>query len=212
MTPEDLKYHERVLRLLEDSYVEADERGDVCGGSGSSGDLAYWAKRRRIIAQAFDRDGAWLDVGCANGLLMDTLRQWTAEKGLAIEPYGLELSARIAERARLRFPQWADRIWTGNVMTFAPPIQFEYVTALTDCVPPERCSAMLQRIAALYLKPGGRAILSSYGPGGFNVRHKAAADDPRQHFEAIGLAVTGQSQLGDPESGRVKIRIAWADV
>ncbi|HUA34307.1 MAG TPA: class I SAM-dependent methyltransferase [Candidatus Binataceae bacterium] len=209
---EDPDYHERVLRLLEDSYVAADERGDICGGSGSSGDLAYWAKRRRIIARAFDHDGAWLDVGCANGLLMHTLRQWTAEQGLTIEPFGLELSARIAERARLRFPQWADRIWTGNIMTFAPPIRFDYVTALTDFVPPERCPAMLERIASLYLKPGGRVILSSYGPGGFLVRHRAGADDPRRHFEAIGLAVTGNTQLDDPESGLVKIRTTWGNV
>ena len=33
----DDEYYERVRALLEDSYVSADERGDVFGGSGSSG-------------------------------------------------------------------------------------------------------------------------------------------------------------------------------
>src|SRR5215470_9284563 len=103
-------YYQHTLELLEDSYVAADERGDLAGGSGSGGGLARWQRKRRVIAAAFDHDGTWLDVGCANGLLMETLRDWTAAKGVRIDPYGLDLSARIAARARLRLPHWADRI------------------------------------------------------------------------------------------------------
>ena len=71
--------------------------------------MTSWEGKRRVIACAFDRSGSWLDVGCANGLLMETLEAWVAESGHRIEPYGLELSQRIAERARKRLPRWATR-------------------------------------------------------------------------------------------------------
>src|SRR5579863_6715280 len=120
----DDEYYERIRALLEDYYVSADERGDVFGGSGTKGeDMGSWEAKRRVIACAFDRAGIWLDVGCANGLLMETLAAWVAESGHRVEPYGLELSNRIAERARRRLPRWAARIWTGNVMKFEPPIR-----------------------------------------------------------------------------------------
>ena len=77
----DDEYYERIRALLEDAYVSADERGDVFGGSGSSGDMTSWEGKRRVIARAFDREGNWLDVGCANGLLMETLAAWVAESG-----------------------------------------------------------------------------------------------------------------------------------
>lgn len=148
----DDEYYERIRALLEDYYVSADERGDVFGGSGSKGeDMASWAAKRRVIASAFDREGSWLDVGCANGLLMETLAAWVAESGYRIEPYGLELSERIAERARKRLPHWATRIWTGNVMRFEPPIRFDYVTALADAVPIQSRGALVMRLARRYL-------------------------------------------------------------
>src|SRR5215472_186136 len=92
-------YYQHTIELLEDSYLAADARGDIPGGSGSGGGLARWEKKRRVLATAFDRDGTWLDVGCANGLLMETLTRWTAEKGVRVEPYGLDLSPRIADAA-----------------------------------------------------------------------------------------------------------------
>ncbi len=212
MTKEDEEYSARIIGWLEKSYLAADERGDVLGGSGSSGDMASWEKRRRVIARAFDRNGAWLDVGCANGLLMATLPIWVAGKGFAIEAHGLELSARVAERARIRYPHFADRIWTGNVMSFEPLIRFGFVTAISDSVAPNRCAAMVERIAALYLKRGGRVILSCYGPGGFITSTKASADDPRRFIAEAGLRVAGYAEHRDEENNLTKVRTAWADV
>ena len=207
------EYYERVLELLEDSYVAADKRGDVFGGSGSSGDMAKWEAKRRAIAGAFDRSGTWLDVGCANGLLMETLTAWVAEKGHRVEPYGLDLSERIAERARRRFPHWAARIWTGNVMEFEPPIRFDFVTALADSVPAERRSELVRRLAHFYLKPGGRLILSCYAPGAFLLGKRALeAESAAEILRAAGYAPVGEAEVRDPPTAAAKVRVAWADV
>ena len=71
--PEDEPYHAETRRLLEGAYLEAE---DPRGGSGFRGDAGRWERARRPIASAVDRDGTFLDVGCANGLLMESLVEW----------------------------------------------------------------------------------------------------------------------------------------
>ena len=41
------------------------------GQSGKGGDEAVWEQARGLIVDAIDRNGAFLDVGCASGYLMD---------------------------------------------------------------------------------------------------------------------------------------------
>jgi hypothetical protein len=50
-------YYQHTLERLEDSYLAADERGDLAGASGSGGGLARWERKRKVIAAAFDHDG-----------------------------------------------------------------------------------------------------------------------------------------------------------
>jgi hypothetical protein len=52
------------------AYLHADS---VRGGSGHTGSADDWEWSRGILAEAFDRDGTFLDVGCANGLLMESV-------------------------------------------------------------------------------------------------------------------------------------------
>ena len=69
-----------------------------------------WERARRFIFAAVNRDGTFLDVGCANGHLMECAVTWLAEAGVSIEPYGLEILPDVAALARQRLPHWADRI------------------------------------------------------------------------------------------------------
>src|SRR5258705_12745560 len=82
----------RTSDLIEEAYLLA---GAGPGGSGST-DLSEgaWRMKRQHLAVPMDADGDWLDVGCANGHLLATLPSWAAERGLAIEPHGLELLPR----------------------------------------------------------------------------------------------------------------------
>jgi predicted TPR repeat methyltransferase len=163
---------------------------------------------RRMLSGAFERDGTWLDIGCANGLLMETLTQWTAEKRVRIEPYGLDLSARLADAARARLPHWADRIWAGNAMTWGPPMRFDYVTVIADCVPASARGALLARLESKFLNSTGRLIFSIYIP--------RAPEPPVEPPPASGvLRRFGYSVAGEAESridGVLKASTAWTDM
>ena len=51
-------------------------------------------------------------------ILLECLAGWTPHR---IKPYGLELVPALAELARARLPDRADRIFVGNALTWAPP-------------------------------------------------------------------------------------------
>ena len=201
-------YYQRTLELLEEPYLGANARGDVAGGSGSGGGLERWEKKRRALVSAFDHDGSWLDVGCANGLLMETLATWATEKHLRVEPYGLELSPRIAEAARLRLPHWADRIWTGNVMTWEPQMRFDYVTVIAESVPETVRPNLVDLLITRFLSSTGRLIFSIYMP-------RPPEAPPELPPASAVLRRFGYRVKGEAEAridGELKVSAAWLDV
>jgi hypothetical protein len=100
-------FHADNRRTLEPAYLRGTTPQQ---GSGFGGGPGEWRQARRHITEAVDNDGTFLDVGCANGLLMESVAAWCAEHGLDVEPYGVDISPKLAELARRRLPRWADRI------------------------------------------------------------------------------------------------------
>jgi SAM-dependent methyltransferase len=201
-------YYRRTLELLEESYLEADAKGDLAGGSGSGGGLKRWEQKRRVLANVFDHDGTWLDVGCANGLLMETLTKWTAEAGLRIEAYGLDLSARLVEVARMRLARWDDRIWAGNVMTWEPQIRFDYVTVIADSVPETSRHDLVERLITRFLSSTGRLIFSIYVPR----PPEAPAELPPASAVLKRFGYRVQGEVEARIDGELKVSAAWLDV
>ena len=195
------EWDRRTAELLEDAYVAA---GAGPGGSGS-GETSEgaWRAKRQHLAVPMDRDGTWLDVGCANGHLLATLPAWAAERGVTIEPHGLELLPRVAELARSLHPELAGSIWTGSVMSWTPPTRFRYVTTLDDAVPPDRLDVLVTRLLRDFVAPGGRLIVSSYTTRG---------QPPRRLFEDLtgaGHPPDGTIHIDRP--GRGPLLTAWID-
>jgi hypothetical protein len=84
-----------------------------------------------------DRNGSFLDIGCANRLLMESVVAWAHERGHRVEPFGLDISAKLASRVRRRLPQWRDRIFVGNALVhdvISPEHGF-VVTRVVSCRP-----------------------------------------------------------------------------
>jgi 2-polyprenyl-3-methyl-5-hydroxy-6-metoxy-1,4-benzoquinol methylase len=81
--PDEAGWYDGVRRFLEAAYLAGE---NPRAQSGFGGDAEYWERTRRPMTRAIERDGSFLDVGCANGLLMESVVAWTAEDGHHIEP------------------------------------------------------------------------------------------------------------------------------
>lgn len=109
---------------------------------------------------------------------MESLTAWCAERGLRVEPCGLDLSPGLVAEARRRLPQWADRIWVGNALDRVAPggRRFDFVHTLLDLVPAARVPEMLAHQLDRLVAPGGRLLVSSYVPFEQASRHPAPGD------------------------------------
>jgi 2-polyprenyl-3-methyl-5-hydroxy-6-metoxy-1,4-benzoquinol methylase len=166
---EDAFYRDSLL-LLERSYLRV---GTPRGGSGFGGSAADWRAQRAHLCQAIDRDGSFLDVGCANGHLAESMVAWCAERGVRLEPFGVDLSAGLVAEARRRLPAWADRFWVGNALDWTAPgsRRFDVVHTLLDLVPAARTGQMVRHQLEHLVAPGGRLLASSYVPARDRSRH-----------------------------------------
>lgn len=158
---DDAGYYADNLRTLEPAYLCG---GTVQEGSGFGGDAGDWRAARHHISEGISRSGTFLDVGCANGLLMESVAGWCDERGLQVEPYGVDIAPGLVELARARLPQWADRIWAGNAVDWMPPggLRFDYVHILLDCVPQRRAAGLVRHHLAHTVRQGsGRLLVSA---------------------------------------------------
>jgi SAM-dependent methyltransferase len=173
--------------------------------SGHSGGEAAYRYTRGMLLEAIHRDGTFLDVGCANGHLMEMLARWLEGTGLEVEFYGLDISDGLRELAKQRLPHWADRFFLGNALHWAPPRQFDFVvTAELDYVPRDRRRDLVEHLWADCVAPGGRLIL---GPYGEQIEQRAIAETVRGWgFEPSGWCE--KSHLTRPELCK---RLLWFD-
>jgi SAM-dependent methyltransferase len=187
------------LRALEDSYLVTD---DPLAGSGFGGGPEPWRAERSPMLEAVDADGAFLDVGCANGYLLECLVQWAAGRGISLDPHGVDMGTRLVAAARERRPEAATSLHVGNAWDWVPPRRYDYVYALADQVPESLLDQHLARVMNQFVQPGGRLILGDYGSRSHGI-------SPRD-VEAIlarQWTVAGASSGGYP----VVTRFAWAD-
>jgi SAM-dependent methyltransferase len=192
-------WFDRYMGVLVPAYLAGD---NPRAQSGHGGDEARWEAARRPILAAVDAPGDFLDIGCASGYLMECLHGWAAQDGIALEPYGLDLSPELADLARQRLPQWAGRIWTGNALTWLPPRRFDYVRTGLDYVPPGR---RIDLVAHLLAHAVGRRLII----GVYNEAREPAATE--ELVTAAGYRIAGRREWPKPDDDRVVRRVFWID-
>ena len=162
-----------------------------------------WRAEREPILDAVTTDGDLLDVGCANGYLLECLVAWGKERGLNLTPYGLDQGARLIDLARQRFLDRADHFSLGNAWNWEPARRFDYVYMLLDVVPDDHAPEHLRRVFEEVLAPGGRLIVGDYG----SHSRRVPARDVVAILRDSGLPVIGEATAQSAQ----QTRFAWAE-
>jgi len=195
-------WHARMAALTVSMYLAgADPRAQ----SGYTGSEAEWEHARSAVAEAIPRAGTFLDVGCANGHLMESVVAWCARRGVNVEPYGLDISPELAALARSRLPQWAGRIFEGNAAEWVPAAPFDVVRTGVEYVPPDRRRALLRHLLNRAVAPGGRLLI---GPFTEERDETRPAPSLAEQVRGWGLAVAGTIERSHRDD-RVIRRLLW---
>jgi hypothetical protein len=194
-------WHAAMAELVRPAYLAA---ATPYAQAGHSGDAAVWEASRGLAAAALDRSGCFLDVGCASGVLMESVVVWGQRRGFDIEPWGLEIVPELAALARRRLPAWAARIEVGNVRHWRPSRTFDYALLRPEYAPPGRQATMYRHVLDAVLGGRGRLIVFA----GTEAAERRRAEDQAL---AAGLAVAGRIERVHPEHDGLRRRVFWID-
>jgi SAM-dependent methyltransferase len=198
-------WYREVAAVIVPAYLAGD---NPRAQSGSDGSVADWAYKRGLLADAVDRDGTFLDVGCASGYLMETLVEWCRERGHAVEPYGLDIAPELAALARNRLPHWAGRIYVGNAMTWEPPRRFDFVRTGLEYVPEGRQRDLVERLLRVAVAPGGRLIVGVYSEER-DVQGGSRHGTTEARVAGWGYRIAGRTSRPHMRDARLTYRAFW---
>lgn len=187
-------------RALAPAYLQSD---DPIRQSGFGGGPERWRAERSPILEAIESDGEILDLGCANGYLLECLVAWGAERGLALTPFGVDIGPRLIAEAKRRLPEYAGNFQAANAWDWRPPRRFRYVYTLYDNVPEDLLALYVQRLLDRVVEPGGRLIVGAYGSRSRGTPPFAIAE----FLANAGYRPAGQTIAGDPPI----VEFAWLD-
>ncbi len=148
-----------VKKLLETTYIAALTQWQQ---SGKNGTFEDWISLRLPNLAPVDYSGTYLDVGCANGYLLECLLSWATLKGIEIVPHGLDYSADLIALAQKRLSFHRSNLFVGNIWNWQPPQRFNYVRTELDYVPRNYHKPLLERLLKEFITKNGKLIISQY--------------------------------------------------
>jgi SAM-dependent methyltransferase len=187
-------WHAAMADLIVPAYLASET---PWGGSGKSGSEADWTYARSHIAHAIEGDGSFLDVGCANGYLLECLPRWTPHR---LDRFGLDISPALVERARLRLPELARQLYVGNALTWQPPQRFTYIRTGLEYVPRHRRRDLVERLVGSCR----RLIIGVYN-------EEVEARPTEELVGSWGFRVAGRSERINRRKPQVEYRVLWID-
>lgn len=190
----------RKILALEATYLGYD---DPIKQSGFGGGAERWRIEREPILDAVYSDGDILDIGCANGYLLECLVKWAKERNLKLTPYGIDIGTKLIALAQKRIFENAENFYIGNAWIWKPPRQFKYIYALYDCVPVQYLAEYVTKLLCQSVEPGGRLIIGAYGSKSKNI----PPFDISKFLHEAKFSVVGVSLGGDPPISK----FAWID-
>lgn len=191
---DESQWHREMQALVLPAYLAAETPWQQSGKSGTADD---WEWSRSLIADAVDGPGTFLDVGCANGYLMECLPRWAT---VQVEPYGVDISPELVELARRRLPQWRDRLWVGNALSWKPPRRFTYVRTGLEYVPRHRRAELVAQL----LEHCDRLVV-----GVFNEHESEQTTE--QLLREHGFVPSGNSERTNRKKPGMRYRVLWLE-
>lgn len=187
------------MRALEATCLLSD---DPMVQSGFLGGRERWCVERSPLVEAIDRDGSFLDVGCANGLLAADVVEWAAARGHRIVPWGIDLGGELVALAKSRHPDLAENFQQADAWRWEPGRSWTYVYSLVHLAPEHLLCEWIRRLWS-WVEPGGRLIVGAYGSRsqGFS------PTDVNSVLTGCGFEVAASSSGGE---GPIT-RFVWAD-
>ncbi len=143
------------------------------------------------------RGGDFLDVGCANGLLLESVIGWARERSFTLKPHGIDFVPELVALAQRRFPNERDSFSVANAFYWEPTRTYDFVRTNLEYTPRADWVEFARRQFAAG-SAGGRLILCHYRNTG-----EAEADVAAVLSEA-GLDVSGRSAAPN-------VDVAWAE-
>jgi SAM-dependent methyltransferase len=195
-----------VHRTLVGAYLSS---GTPQGGSGFGGSGEEWREARGVLVDALELSRPrlrFLDHACANGHLAVSMAAWAAERGIEVDPYGVDIAPELVSRAGGDHPSLAGHFFVGDALTWVHPDgeRFDVVHLLLDVVPAARHPELIRHQLDHVVAPGGRLVLSEYGDP--PSARSAEAQVTRAGFTVAGR--TRQPTRGGRERGFPSV---WID-
>jgi 2-polyprenyl-3-methyl-5-hydroxy-6-metoxy-1,4-benzoquinol methylase len=137
---------------------------------------------------AIHRDGDFMDVGCANGLLLQDVIGWASERGFSLRPHGIDFVPELIELSRRRFPQHAGSFEVANAFYWTPRRQYDFVRMNLEYVQPRDWPEYIARHYSA-VAAGGRLIVCQYR------NESDARVDVCGLLGGLGYAVVGHAEV-----------------
>jgi len=193
-----MSWFEDARKLTEEHYLASDEPWKQ---SGFSGPFERWETLRKPIAECIDRSGSFLDIGCANGFLIECLLKWSS---YPIQPFGLDISELLVTLARIRVP--TATFWRGNSYEWKAPHTFDFVRTELCYVQAENETAYLKHLLSSVVSPKGILLVANYAEDNVNNSRvfKGANNVPEivPHLRSLGFVVESWRDGFDKVKGR----------
>ena len=197
----EAQWFDKNNRYITKHYLAAD---NPRAQSGHSGDEVRWRYGRGMVMEAIHRSGAFLDVGCANGLLIESLDQWLLGSGLKLEFSGIDISSELVDLATKRLPLWKERIFVGNALYWKPPHRYDFVRTGLKYVPLGRQEDFVHHLISHFLDQNGRLIIGTYN----EIRTSREIEEKINRW---GYKPAGYCEKSKPGNDMVSYKMLWID-
>jgi SAM-dependent methyltransferase len=102
----------------------------IAGSCSPNADYQTWEDKRKFIVQSFNSDGTILDIGCANGFFLDSIREWSQYD---LIPYGIDIEEKFIIEAKELYPEYSTHFATLDVRnikhlaSFGMPEKYDFI-------------------------------------------------------------------------------------